>query len=264
MSLRLTTRSAPRLQYRINGKDGAGLSIQKEADANTLDTSKQLLEVMESIEADPRFPIEFHPFFDQGKLISGALEDLKEAALTGGVFAMFVLFTFLRNITMTLLIACIPFTIVASVAALYLGSGSLNLLSLMGLMIAVGMVVDNAIVVVEAIYARRVEGEEKLRPPSRSFRSGVSDYAFNNHHTGCISPCNTDEQGHRLCLFLGEIGFPNFLGPLCFFAGRFGLYSINHNAAPNPKGRRAVCSHVDHEADKCVSKSAECSPKQTH
>ena len=111
-----------------------------------------------------RFPIEFHPFFDQGKLISGALEDLKEAALTGGVFAIFVLFTFLRNITMTLLIAaCIPFTIVASVAALYLGSGSLNLLSLMGLMIAVGMVVDNAIVVVEAIYARRVEGEEKLQ-----------------------------------------------------------------------------------------------------
>ena len=125
---------------RIQGKSGAGLGIRKESDANTVETAQILRARMAEISSETG--VEFYPFFDQGEIIESALDNLINAALTGGLFAVVVLYFFLRNMSMTLLIAaCIPFTLIASVGAVYAAGGSLNVLSLMGLMIAVGMVV---------------------------------------------------------------------------------------------------------------------------
>ncbi|MAY81319.1 MAG: hypothetical protein CL930_11120 [Deltaproteobacteria bacterium] len=113
------------------------------------------------MENDPRCKgIKFVTFFNQGDLIQGSIDNLLDTALWGGLFAIVVLFAFLRQWKMTLLIAaCIPFTLLLTVTTTYFAGRSLNLLSLMGLMLAVGMVVDNAIVVVESIDARRQQGD---------------------------------------------------------------------------------------------------------
>jgi HAE1 family hydrophobic/amphiphilic exporter-1 len=145
----------------INGKEGAALAIQKESDANTVEVTEAVEEAFAAISADPRGEgVEFVKFFSQGDMIGDSVDDLLSTAATGGVCAVIVLFMFLREWRLTLLIAlCIPVTLLLTVTMLYFTGFTLNLLTLMGLMLAVGMVVDNAIVVVESIYARRQAGE---------------------------------------------------------------------------------------------------------
>jgi HAE1 family hydrophobic/amphiphilic exporter-1 len=147
---------------RIEGEDGVAFGIYKESDANTVDVSKAVNQTFKELEADSRYSgMKFVTFFDQGDLIQESIDNVLNTAMWGGLFAVIVLFGFLRQWKMTLLIAaCIPFTMLLTVTLTYFTGRSLNLLSLMGLMLAVGMVVDNAIVVVESIYARRQKGEE--------------------------------------------------------------------------------------------------------
>ena len=146
---------------RINGKSGAAMAIMKESAANTVEVSEALGQAMEELEADPRVQgAEFFTFFDQGELITESVDNLGQTALWGGIFALIILFLFLREWRMTALIALsIPLSLLITVGVLYFRGDSLNLLSLMGLMLAVGMVVDNAIVVIETIYRRRARGE---------------------------------------------------------------------------------------------------------
>ena len=147
---------------RIEGQDGVAFGIYKESDANTVEVSRAIQATFADIESDPRFAgASFVTFFDQGDLIQESIDNVLDTAAWGGLFAIVVLFAFLRQWKMTLLIAaCIPFTLLLTVTLTYFTGRSLNLLSLMGLMLAVGMVVDNAIVVVESIYARRQAGDD--------------------------------------------------------------------------------------------------------
>ncbi|MBM74270.1 MAG: hypothetical protein CMK59_02615 [Proteobacteria bacterium] len=193
---------------RIQGKQGAGVSIRKESDANTVATTSALLEAMEDLKSN--HPVDFFVFFNQGELIKGALNNLKESAMTGGFFAVFILYLFLRNLSMTLLIAaCIPFTLVMSVATLYLRGSSLNLLSLMGLMLAVGMVVDNAIVVVESIYAKRLDGESaKSAAVSGSVEVALAISLSTLTTVAVFLPVILMNQDTEYSLFLIELGFP--------------------------------------------------------
>ena len=145
---------------RINGEDSAGFIIQKEASANTVEVTERVKAALEELEESGRADgATFFVFFDQGELVNESVDTLTSTALTGGIFAIFVLYAFLREWKMTLLIATsIPFSLLITVGVIYFRGGTLNLISLMGLMLAVGMVVDNAIVVVETIYRRRADG----------------------------------------------------------------------------------------------------------
>src|SRR5690606_37050401 len=90
-----------------------------------------------------------------------SIDNLVGSALSGGLLAVVILFGFLREWRMTLLVASsIPLSLLITVGVLWSRGDSLNVLSLMGLMLAVGMVVDNAIVVVETIQRRRGEGAD--------------------------------------------------------------------------------------------------------
>lgn len=145
---------------RINARTGAAFAINKESTANTVEICRRLREVLLELEQDPqlagyRFPI----FFDQGQMVEEALWALTESALEGGVLAVLVLILFLREWRITALIAAtIPASLLLTLIVLYFQGRSLNLLSMLGLMLAVGMVVDNAVVVVEAIFHRRQQG----------------------------------------------------------------------------------------------------------
>jgi HAE1 family hydrophobic/amphiphilic exporter-1 len=147
---------------RIEGEDGVAFGIYKESNANTVDVSRAIEAAFRELEADSRCAgMQFVTFFDQGEMIQGSIDNLLNTAMWGGLFAVIVLFSFMRQWKMTLLIAgCIPFTLLITVAITYFTGRSLNLMSMMGLMLAVGMVVDNAIVVVESIYSKRQEGQD--------------------------------------------------------------------------------------------------------
>jgi HAE1 family hydrophobic/amphiphilic exporter-1 len=146
--------------WRINGEQAAALAVRKEASANTIDVGEAIEAELVALEADKRLGgMTFFTFFSQGELVGESISTLLSTALTGGLFAVAILYLFLREWRMTLLIAAsIPFSLLITVAVIYGWGGSLNLISLMGLMLAVGMVVDNAIVVIETIYRRRSLG----------------------------------------------------------------------------------------------------------
>ncbi|HCH64211.1 MAG TPA: hypothetical protein DFR83_15515 [Deltaproteobacteria bacterium] len=143
----------------IDGKEGAALAISKESDANTVAVAEAIEEAFVELENDPALEgMKFVKFFSQGDMISESVDELLNTAATGGLCAVIVLFAFLREWRLTLLLAgCIPVTLLLTVTALYFTGHTLNLLTLMGLMLSVGMVVDNAIVVVESIYTRRMQ-----------------------------------------------------------------------------------------------------------
>jgi HAE1 family hydrophobic/amphiphilic exporter-1 len=146
--------------WRVDGKDAAAIAIKKESGANTRDVAAAVVAELAAIEADARAQAtRFHVFFNQGDLIDESLSTLTNTALTGGLFALVILYLFLREWRMTLLIAAsIPLSLLLTTAGLWAFGMNLNVISLMGLMLAVGMVVDNAIVVVETIYRRRATG----------------------------------------------------------------------------------------------------------
>lgn len=147
---------------RVNGRNAASLGIRKESNANTVDVTREVSKVLAELAADPAAGgLQFYPFFDQGKLISESLGQLQEALVLGGILSVLILWIFLREWRMTLLVSAgIPFSLIVTVAILWMNGNSMNLVAMMGLMLAVGMVADDAIVVVEAIYLRRARGED--------------------------------------------------------------------------------------------------------
>lgn len=195
----------------IDGQEGAALSIQKESDANTVEVTDAVEAAFKEIAADPRGEgVTFVTFFSQGEIIGDSVDDLLSTAATGGLCAVIVLFMFLREWRLTLLIAlCIPFTLLLTVTALYFTGFSLNLLTLMGLMLAVGMVVDNAIVVVESIYARRQEGES----PENAAIEGASDVnlaiTLSTLTTMVVFlPVILMSENANFSFFMGQLGMP--------------------------------------------------------
>ena len=100
---------------------------------------------------------------DQSVFISRSIEEVKSNAITGTILAVLVLYLFLRNVTQTIVIGLsIPISIVATFAPMYMAGVTLNIISLGGLALGVGMLVDNGIVVLESIFRCREEGDELL------------------------------------------------------------------------------------------------------
>ncbi|MFZ5351676.1 MAG: efflux RND transporter permease subunit [Bacillota bacterium] len=147
---------------RMNGKSSIGLSIQKQTGSNTVEVVnlvKGKIKELEKQNAD----ISIELVFDQGKYIEDSISNVSESAVMGALLAVLVLFVFLKNIRTTLIIGtAIPISIIATFVLIYFSGITLNLVSLGGLALGIGMLVDNAIVVLENIYRYRNEGHSKL------------------------------------------------------------------------------------------------------
>ncbi|MCB9899398.1 MAG: efflux RND transporter permease subunit [Planctomycetes bacterium] len=146
--------------WRINGQAAAGLSVSRESDENTIDVCTRVEEVIEQLKADPRLSdITFNVFFNQKDTILDAIVGLQASALWGGLFAVIVLFLFLRDTRMTIIAAlAIPSSLLTALMCVYFGGQTLNLISLAGFTLGIGMLVDNAVVVIENIASKRAEG----------------------------------------------------------------------------------------------------------
>ncbi len=155
---------SPELTYgrRLNGEQAVAFWIQKASNANTVDVARRVHAAMEKIKADPALHgIDVLLFFDQSEEILGGINGLRKAGLEGGLLAIAILWFFLRRLSTTLIIGIsIPFSIICTLAFMYFTGYSLNMLTMMGLMLGIGMLVDNAVVVLESIYQHQLKRED--------------------------------------------------------------------------------------------------------
>lgn len=148
-------------QY-IDGTDAITLGIYKESSANTVELCQEVTRLFdETISQNPNLSgFRMEVLFNQGDFIIESIDNLKKTMFWGGLFAFVVLYFFLRRFRMTLIVnIAIPFSVLISLTTLYFIGWSLNLITMMGLMVSIGMVVDNSIVVLENIYRKRTEGK---------------------------------------------------------------------------------------------------------
>ncbi|MEZ4272343.1 MAG: efflux RND transporter permease subunit [Myxococcota bacterium] len=146
---------------RVNGERGIQVAIRKQSAANTVDVAQAILAEIDAV--NRAFPqIHVVPAINQGNFIERSIDNVATSVLYGGALAIAVLLFFLLNFRSTLIIAVsIPVSIIATFSLIYLGGFTLNLMTLGGLALGVGMMVDSSIVVLENIFRRRKEmGEE--------------------------------------------------------------------------------------------------------
>ncbi len=161
----------PPLEYgrHLDGDFAIGLSVTQESKANTVAVCRALEARIAAMNDDPELEgVNFMVWFSQGDEITQALRDLATTGVFGSLLASLVLFVFLRRLASTLFaVLCIPLSIVVALAAVWLGGGTLNTLVLLGLIVGVGMLVDNAVVIMENIFRHREEGRERREAARR-------------------------------------------------------------------------------------------------
>ena len=159
---------------RYNGERCLGISIYKENKYNTVDAVENLLAKIEDFQKSmPGY--EFHIINNQGDFIGSSIKEVKDSALMGILLAVIILYLFLRRVNMTLIVSVsIPISIIATFNLMYFNGLSINIMTLGGLALGAGMLVDNAIVVMENIF-RNME-ENHLSPTEAAIR-GTSEVA---------------------------------------------------------------------------------------
>ncbi len=150
----------PRIFARMNGKPAVSLMITKQSGVNTVATAKAVFEKIETVKK--LYPqLKFGLAFNQSQFIENSVKNVRDAAIIGGILAILILLFFLRNIRSTLVVALsIPVSIISTFALMYMCGFTINTMSLGGLALATGLIVDDAVVVLENIF-RHIERDKK-------------------------------------------------------------------------------------------------------
>lgn len=147
---------------KLNGQDVVQISVMKQSDGNTVSVAKDVTKELEKIQKEyPDLKIE--TVFNQADYINQSIDNLKNTAITGAMLAVVILLIFLRSFKTTLVIALsIPISIITTFVLLYFAGITLNMMTIGGLALGVGMLVDNSIVVLENIYRHRSIGMDRI------------------------------------------------------------------------------------------------------
>ncbi len=216
----------PPIGYRrhLDGNPALALMVFKESTANTVDVAREVNRVIkEDIAADPVLKgISLFVWGDQAKEITNGLRSLSEAGLYGAFFAVIVLFIFLRRLSATLIVAAaIPISVIGSFIFLYAFGFTLNILTLMGLMLAVGMLVDNAVVVLESIYQKSLSGLSAVEATREGTREVVVALIAATSTTMIVFLSLLVSDKNELSVWLGAIGLT-----ICFTLAMSLLVSV--------------------------------------
>jgi HAE1 family hydrophobic/amphiphilic exporter-1 len=146
---------------RVGGRESVELAVYKEGDANTVQVAGRVERRLDSLRTElEKDGIELVKIYDQSTFISSAVNDVRTAAVLGGLIAILVLYGFLRDARATTIVGiAIPVSVIGTFLLMYLNEISLNIMSLGGIALAVGMLVDNSIVVLENIVRKKEQGE---------------------------------------------------------------------------------------------------------
>ncbi len=143
----------------VEGFEGINLAIQKQSGFNTVDVNQGVLDRIEELRSRLPPSIKFEVQYDQARQVRGSIGGVANTAWQGGLLAIIVLMIFLRNIRSTVIVSmAIPVSVIATFSLIDFGGMTLNITSLLGITLAIGMFVDNAIVVLEAIYRKQLQG----------------------------------------------------------------------------------------------------------
>ncbi|TKJ28795.1 hypothetical protein CEE39_09785 [bacterium (candidate division B38) B3_B38] len=149
---------------RMNRRTGLMMIISKQSGANTVIASNRVLQEMENLQERLPANIEIKPFWDQADMIKRVVSGTTRDALWGGLLAVVILLLFLGNWRPTLIIGlAIPLSVIVTFVAIYFADFTLNMMTLGGLALGIGMLVDNAVVVIESIFRNIEEGKEKKK-----------------------------------------------------------------------------------------------------
>ena len=147
----------------VNGNPAVALTVEKATGYSTGDVSDRLNERFEKMEKEMK-GLHINVLMDQGIYIDMVVDSVVENLLVGAFLAVVILFLFLKDIRPTLIVACsIPLSVVAAIVLMYFSGVTLNVISLSGLALGVGMLVDNSVVVIENIYRMRNEEGASVR-----------------------------------------------------------------------------------------------------
>lgn len=142
----------------VNGNPGIMLSMEKQTGYSTGEVTERVLDKFESLEKNNE-GLKFAVLMDQGVYIDIIVKSVFQNMIVGAILAIFILLLFLKDIRPTVIIACsIPLSVIVAVVLMYFTDISLNIISMSGLLMGIGMLVDNSIVVIENIYRLRGEG----------------------------------------------------------------------------------------------------------
>jgi len=152
-----------------------GFNVFRESGANLVETANAVMRVIDEANANPQFNgISLFIMTNQAESVTQSLGDLLEAGLIGALLSVMVLYAFLRQFRATLIVVLsVPFSICITLGFMYFFGYTLNILSMMGLLLAVGMLVDNSVVVTESIYHEK-ESEQDLEKATLGGVSKVS------------------------------------------------------------------------------------------
>ncbi|WP_456275865.1 efflux RND transporter permease subunit [Bacillus sp. AK128] len=143
----------------LNGEPSVGISILKQSGTNTVAVAKQIEERLDEIKGQLPEGMEIQTVFDQSKFINQSISAVTSNMIIGSILAALVLYLFLRNIRSTLIIGfSIPISILTTFIFMYFSGHTLNLITMGGLALGIGMMVDNAIVILENIFRLRQAG----------------------------------------------------------------------------------------------------------
>ncbi len=142
---------------RLNGEDSLSVSITQQSDANTVEVVNSIIKTLETLKAEnPN--VKYNITMEQASYIENAISSVASNAVTGGILAIVILLLFLASIRSSLIIGIsMPVSVITTFIVMYFSDMSLNVVSLGGLALGVGMLVDNSVVVLENIFRHRTE-----------------------------------------------------------------------------------------------------------
>lgn len=171
---------------RLNGEDSLSVSITKQSDANTVEVVNAVISTLDSI-VDSNSRISYNMTMEQASYIENAISSVAQNAIMGAVLAIIVLFLFLGSIRSSLVIGIsMPVSVITTFIGMYFSGMTLNVVSLGGLSLGVGMLVDNSVVVLENIYRRRKSLGESAKTAGIKGASEVFGAVVASVLTTCI------------------------------------------------------------------------------
>ena len=167
---------APELDVgrRMDGKPAVGIDVYKATQANVVDVADRVIEAIEKARDLPQFQgIQILVVGNQADSIRSSLTELRKAGLIGAVLSFFMLLFFLRHLPTTLIVSlAVPASLLVTLAAMYFLGFTLNILTMMGMLLAIGMLVDNSVVITESIFRHR---QQRPGHPLEATLAGVKE-----------------------------------------------------------------------------------------
>jgi len=182
----LVSDNSSELYARLNGDDGIILSFEKQSNYATAEVSENISERFETLEKEYD-GLHFVSLMDQGDYIEMIINGILRSLGLGAVFAILILFLFLKDLRPTFITLCsIPISVIFAVVLMYFSGVSLNMISLSGLAVAVGMLVDNSVVVIENIYRLRSKGATPIQAAVSGARQVAGAVTASTLTTVCV------------------------------------------------------------------------------